>query len=147
MSKLTLVISEFRRDLINHRIRFGLPVHRYRIDRACVYSAFAPGKVFGYIRWQRNEYGTQDWRIYVCQAANDNRATRLPGVIPGANVLMDLSGSQAVKRMLSHMDALEKRSGKLEKISPDYWRQLQNSKRIRKPVHALSALYSPDTEV
>jgi len=136
---LTLVISQYMHGVSNHRLRFGTPVQNVRIDRTCSYNVFEPGNVFGYIRWQRNKYGTQDWRIYVCRASGNGPVTRLPGISPGADVLFSVHGSEAVKRMLKHIDVLEKRAGDLEKISPAYWRQMQNAKAIRRPVHPLSS--------
>ncbi|PCI52869.1 MAG: hypothetical protein COB36_14275 [Alphaproteobacteria bacterium] len=147
MTNLTLVVSQYMHEVYNHRLRFGRPVQSVRIDRTSSYSAYEPGNVFGYIRWQRDKYGTQDWRIYVCRAAHDGCVTRLPGITPGADVLFALHGSSAVKRMLKHIDVLEKRAGDLEQISPAYWRQLQNAKSIRRPAHALSASLSPVLEV
>ena len=139
MTNLTLVVSQYMHEVYNHRLRFGMPVQSVRIDRTSSYNAFEPCDVFGYIRWQRNKYGTQDWRIYVCQAVSGGTITRLPGITPGANVLFALQGSEVVKRMLGHIDMLEKHAGDLQKISPAYWRQLQNAKSIRRPAHALSA--------
>ncbi len=147
MTNLTIVISQYMHEVYNHRLRFGSPVQSVRIDRTSSYSAFKAGDVFGYIRWRRNKYGTQDWRIYVCQAVSGGTITRLPGITPGANVLLALHGSEVVKRMLGHLDALEKRAGDLQKISPAYWRQLQNAKSIRRPAHALSANLFTNMEV
>jgi len=139
MTNLTLVVSQYMHEVYNHRLRFGTPVQSIRIDRTSSYNAFEPCDVFGYIRWRRNKFGTQDWRIYVCQAVSEGRITRLPGITPGANVLLALHGAEVVKRMLGHIDMLEKRAGDLQKISPAYWRQLQNAKSIRMPAHALSS--------
>ena len=67
----TLVQLHFVKGLINHRLRFGVAKTVTKLDKYRSIAVFQQGAVFGYIRWRANEFGTQDWRVYVLKAQPD----------------------------------------------------------------------------
>lgn len=136
MSRLVAVKCEFVRDKINHRLRFGTPEMSITLRKSQKLYAFSIGQVFGYIRWKANEFGTTDWRLYICQASLSGQVTRVPGIIPGVNVLLSVHGNIAMQRMLKQIDSLEVQTGGgLGTITPAYWRHLHNARIINRPAH------------
>ena len=136
MSRLVAVKCEFVRDKVNHRLRFGAPEMSITLRKSQKLYAFGAGQVFGYIRWKANKYGTVDWRLYICQASLSGQVTRVPGIIPGATVLLSVHGNIAMQRMLKQIDSLEAQTdGGLETITPAYWRHLHNARIINRPAH------------
>ena len=78
------------------------------MDRRRAFDYFAPGQVFGYIRWEANEYGTRDWCFYVIRASDTAfPLDRVPGVTPGGEVLLELRGNAKIKKALEAIDAIE----------------------------------------
>ena len=51
------------------RLVFGVPVKRFPFAPGSELVCFVPGQVFGFLRWRGDGYGTQTWRIVVCEAA------------------------------------------------------------------------------
>ncbi len=140
MSRLVAVKCEFVRDTVNHRLRFGRPVMSVKLRKSQKLCVFSQGQVFGYIRWKANKYGTIDWRLYICQVAMSARVTKIPGIIPGATILLSVHGLVAMQRMLKRIDSLETQSGgALETITPAYWRHLQNAQIINRPAHPFNS--------
>lgn len=152
--QLTAVYIRYRKNRINHRLRFGTPRVKTRLGWHESLVSFAPDQVFGYIRWSANEHGTQDWRLFVCKAGGDSpniigssggntghhyRLTRIPGVLPGAHVLLKTQGATRVKRALKLIDTLEKDTGDLISVTESYWRHLHNRLEVNQPSHAFSA--------
>lgn len=151
---LTAVYVRYRKNRINHRLRFGTPSVQTRLGWHESLVSFAPDQVFGYIRWSSNKYGTQDWRLFVCKAGGNlqnmigssggntghhNRLTRIPGVLPGAHVLLKTQGTTRVKRALKLIDSLESETGDLGLVTESYWRHLHNRLEVNQPPHAFSA--------
>ncbi|MEQ8402677.1 MAG: DUF2840 domain-containing protein [Roseitalea porphyridii] len=124
---LTRVAIRFVPKRINYWLRFGDPVrHRY-IDRQRAIAWFNPDQIFGYLRWEANDYGTVLWRFQVLRAGRpDDVMGRVPGVLPGAEVLLRLDGKAKVKRGLAHVETLEKAGFDPAHIAPDHWRYLHN---------------------
>lgn len=152
---LTAVYIRYRKDRINHRLRFGAPTLETRLDKYSAVAAFIPTQIFGYIRWSANEYGTQDWRLFVCKTAGNphhidgqgggntghhNRLTRIPGVMPGAHILLKTQGKARVKRALGYIDGLEKETGNLDLVTESYWRHLHNRLEVGRTPHGFSSL-------
>lgn len=109
----------------NYRVLFGAPDRMLRVDRHRSVAVFSQGKTVGYLRWRANEYGTQVWRCFVARTvAAGDETTRIPGVKPGAHVLLATSGKTYTKRFLRHFDALKKRGKALEDVPDAYWRHL-----------------------
>lgn len=139
MSDMTVVQGKFVKGKCNNRLRFGTPKYEVKLDRARTLHAFQPKQVFGYIRWQANTFGTVDWRLYVCQTCVVGKITRIPGISPGANILLNVHGSEAMKYILRQVDILEKQAGgSLENILPSHWQQMQLAIKIGQPVRKFS---------
>lgn len=120
--KNTLVMLAWRKRRRNHRLLFGEPQRRIRLDWQRSIAAFQPGDIFGYERWEANKFGTQHWSIYVAQAGqHSNALTVMPGVKPGAVLLTKMWGSDACKRFLKRLDMLRAQST-LSQISATKWR-------------------------
>lgn len=137
---LTAVQIVYRQKRINHRIRFGAPVCEARLDWRRKVVAFSPGSVFGYIRWRANKFGTQDWRLFVLRAVDSGALTIIPGVMPGADILLSTRGVTRTKRALIALDALENDTASLASVSPAYWRHLHNRLAISMDAHEFSSL-------
>jgi hypothetical protein len=124
---LTEVEIHFLHELMNHRVRFGHPVRETFLDRRRALAWFAPGAVFGYVRWQNGPYGSELWRLYVLRAGVPGKTlVQVPGVRPGAEILLRLDGSRKVKPALHIIDDLEDRQFDPAEVSPDYWRHVHN---------------------
>ena len=124
---LTRVTHLFVGAQVNDRVRFGHPMGERIIDRRCRIELFAPGAVFGYVQWRANRFGTELWRIWVLRAgAPGERLETVPGIAPGAHILLNLAGQTRVARALCLIDAIE--AGGLDPTdAPEsYWRTVSN---------------------
>jgi hypothetical protein len=74
-------------------LRFGEPARTHQLDRWRRCAVFLPGAMFCRIRWQANDYGTIRWQLMVMQACTPlDAAQRIPGVQPGARLLLHAEG-------------------------------------------------------
>ena len=126
-ANLTAVIVAYRKNRFNHRLLFGEPVFRVRRGWRRDVAAFEPGVVFGYERWQANQYGTQDWRLYVCLSASGGSIAPVPGILPGAEILLSAIGKTQVKRALYAIDDVSKDYCRLPSVPLHTWRSIHNS--------------------
>jgi len=111
----------------NHYLRFGQPAAKRRLDRRRGFALFAPGAVFGYVRWRANDYGTESWTFQVLRAvAPGERAAAIIGVAPGAHPLLHVAGVAKVKRALAFVDEIERAGCDPANISEAYWRVAHN---------------------
>jgi hypothetical protein len=100
---------------------------------------FEPGRVFGYIRWRGNEYGTQDWRFAIVRTGEPSRIlSRVEGIHPGGEVLLVATGNARVKRALSLIDAIDASGLEPSIVSPAYYRHVHNRIAVGRPVRAYS---------
>lgn len=125
--QFTVVIIAYRKKRLNHRLIFGAPVFTIRRGWRRELAAFDPGQVFAYERWHGDKYGTQDWRLFVCAAVDGGSVTNVPGVKPGADVLLQARGRTRVKRALAAIDVLKAAHPAIEKLPVAQWRQLHNT--------------------
>ena len=125
-ARLTAVIVSSRKNRKNHRIVFGEPQMEVRRGWRRKIAAFAPGAVFSYERWRGDQYGTQDWLLFICEAAAAGAIVKIPGVLPGADILLAAKGKTRVKRVFAAMDQMCGAFGPLEQIPPWRWRRLHN---------------------
>ena len=98
LTRVSLAYLEHRFKLY---LRFGEPARTLRLDdwRRC--AVFLPGAMLCRIRWQANDYGTIRWQLMVMQAATPLDATqRIPGVQPGACLLLHAEGDANVRAVL-----------------------------------------------
>lgn len=136
----TAVQLQYRKSRINHRLYFGAPRIRIRLDWQRSLAVFQPADIFGYIRWRANQYGTQHWSVFVVQACSQGPMTALPGIAPGADLLLHVSGKSAVKRLLLKLETSQLKDLDLPQISPAYWRHLHLRLGVGDDPHGVSDL-------
>lgn len=120
-------------------LRFGVLVGKEPRGRHASIAFFAPGRTFGYVRWRGGEHGTTDWQVYVCRVPIKGSerlvATQIvPGIEPGAEVLLHALTPHYARRVLSLCKRIEATGRPLETVPPLYWREAQAAMRCRKPV-------------
>ena len=121
-------------------LRFGEPACTLRLDRWRSLAVFMPNTVFCRIRWQANDYGTVRWQLMVVQACTPlDAAQRIPGVQPGARLLLHAEGEQSVRAVLERIDAIKALGIAPAAASPAYWRTLANRLAVRLPLPDYSA--------
>ena len=134
LTRVSLAYVEQRIDVY---LRFGEPVRVIRLDRWRHVAVFSPGAVFCRIRWQANDYGTIRWQLMVLQACTPlDAAQRIPGVLPGARLLLHAEGEPVVRSVLAQLDAIEAQVIAPADVSPAYWRTLGNRLAARLPLPA-----------
>lgn len=137
---LTRVSLAYVEQRINLYLRFGEPARIVRLDRWRRVAVFLPGALFCRIRWQANDYGTIRWQLMVMQACTPlDAAQRIPGVLPGARLLLHAEGEPAVRVVLTQFDAIEALGIVLADVSPAYWHTLGNRLAARLPLPAYTA--------
>ena len=108
-------------------LRFGEPARTLRLDRWRRCAVFLPGAMFCRIRWQANDYGTVRWQLMVMQAGTPlDDVQRIPGVQPGARLLLHAEGENAVRAVLERIDDIDAQGIAAIDVSPAYWRTLGN---------------------
>ncbi|WP_323024682.1 DUF2840 domain-containing protein [Castellaniella sp.] len=121
-------------------LRFGEPARTLQLDRWRRCAVILPGAVFCRIRWQSNDYGTVRWQLMVMQACTPlDAAQRIPGVQPGARLLLHVEGENAVRAVLERIDAIEALGIAPVGVSPAYWRTLANRLAARLPLPEYTA--------
>jgi len=132
---LTRVEIVFLPEFVNHWLRFGQADEWQDLDRRRAFAYFRPGRVFGYVRWEASEYGTQAWRLFVVRSGGAAfPLDRVPGITPGGELLLDADGAAAVKRALAAIDAIEALGIDPADVSPVYFLHVHNRLRSRLPV-------------
>ena len=132
LTRVSLAFLEHRFKLY---LRFGEPARTLRLDRWRSLAVFMPNAVFCRIRWQANDYGTIRWQLMVMQACTPlDAAQRIPGVQPGARLLLHAEGDTNVRAVLERIDGIEALGIAAIDVSPAYWRTLGNRLAAR---HAL----------
>lgn len=122
----TLVLLAWRKRRRNHRLLFGHPARKIRLDWQRRLAVFKPGDIFAYERWDANKFGTQNWSISVLQAGRfGDSLTQTDGVRPGAKMLIHQNGKIACKALLATFDAL-KIHANLDAIPPEKWHLLSH---------------------
>ena len=105
LTRVALAYIDQRFDLY---LRFGDPARIIRFDRWRRCAVFTPNAVLCRIRWQANDYGTIRWQLMVMQACMPmDGAQRIPGVQPGARLLLHAEGEQSVRAVLDRIDGIE----------------------------------------
>ena len=124
---LTRVEIAFYPEHLNFWLRFGAPDEQFDLDRRRSLALFKPGRVFSYVRWRANEYGTQEWRFTIVQSAAPSlMLSRISGVQPGGDILLLATGTTKVKRALLQIDVLEASGFDAADVSPAYYRHVHN---------------------
>ena len=121
-------------------LRFGEPARTHQLDRWRRSAVFLPGAMFCRIRWQANDCGTVRWQLMVMQACTPlDEAQRIPGVQPGARLLLHAVGENQVRAVLERIDAIEALVIASAAVSPAYWRTLANRLAARLPLPEYTA--------
>ena len=137
---LTRVALAYVEHRIKLYLRFGEPARTLRLDRWRSVAVFVPNAVFCRIRWQSNDYGTIRWQLMVMQACTPlDDAQRIPGVQPGARLLLHAEGDNQVRAVLERIDAIEALGIAAVGVSPAYWRTLANRLAARLPLPEYTA--------
>ena len=140
MRDLSAVLIVYRKNRTNHRLLFGEPISEIRLGWHRKLVVFKPGQIFGYERWRADQYGTQDWRFFVLQATISGSTTSVPGVFPGAEILLATRGKTRTQRALALLDVLAIGPGALAAVTPNYWRQVHNAIEIGSEPHGFTTL-------
>ena len=91
--------------------------------------------MFCRVRWEANDYGTIRWQLKVMQAATPlDDMQRIPGVQPGARLLLHTERDKTVRAVLERIDAIEALGIAPVSVSPAYWRTLANRLAARLPL-------------
>jgi len=131
---LTRVSLAFAEQRINLYLRFGHPQREQRVDRWQRHAFFPPRACFARVLWQANDYGTTRWQLLVLQAcAPQDRMQRIPGIRPGAHILLHVEGERRVRLVLAQIDAIEALGIDPADVAPAYWRTLGNRVAARLP--------------
>ena len=134
LTRVSLAYVEQRIDIY---LRFGEPERTIRLDRWRRVAMFLPGAVVCRIRWHANDYGTVRWQLMVMQACTPlDAAQRIPGVLPGARLLLHAESEPAVRAVLAQLDAIEAQCIAPADVSPAYWHTLGNRLASRLPLPA-----------
>lgn len=137
---LTRVALAFVDQRINFYLRFGEPARTLQLDRWRRCAVFLPASIFCRIRWESNDYGTTRWQLMVMQACTPLDAVqRIPGVRPGARILLHVEGEQKVRAVLAKIDTVEAQDIAAIDVSPAYWRTLGNRLAARLPLPEYTA--------
>ena len=137
---LTRVALAYVEHRIKLYLRFGEPARTLRLDRWRSVAVFVPNAVFCRIRWQSNDYGTIRWQLMVMQACTPlDAAQRIPGVQPGARLLLHAEGENQVRAVLERIDVIEMLGIAPAAASPAYWRTLGNRLAARLPLPEYNA--------
>ena len=135
----TRVEIAFYPENLNYWLRFGMPDQQHDLDRRRSVALFKPRRVFGYVRWRANEYGTRDWRFTIVQSREPSLLiSRIEGVQPGGEMLLLATGSAKVKRALLQIDVLEAGGFEPAEVSLDYYRHVHNRITTSRPVTSYS---------
>jgi len=123
----TLVELTFQKRKVEHWIRFGRKSYERILDRRRSIVGFAPGSIFGFVRWAAGERGTIVSRIDIVRAIDRGELFQtLPFVRPGGEILLRLQSWAKVQRALQAIDAVEALGLDAAEVSPEHWRHVHN---------------------
>ena len=112
---------------VENWIRFGRVAQEEILNRTRRAFWFRLGEVFAYVRWAANDYGTVVSRVDIVRTVQPHEPyTTVPGIAPGGEVLLGLSGWAKVEKVLQAIDALEAVGIAPEDVCPDHWRHIAN---------------------
>lgn len=124
---LTRVSLAYVHERFNLYLRFGQPERTVQLDHWRRCAVFKPLAMFCRVRWQANDHGTTLWQLMVLQAGNPlDTLQRLPGVRPGARLLLHAEGELKVRTVLQKIDAIEAQGIDACTVTPAYWGMLGN---------------------
>lgn len=108
-------------------IRFGKVAGERIIDRRRRVVSVRAGDIFAFVRWRSNGFGTIQSRLdIVVPVAPGIAYSTVPGVDPGGDILLRLSGWPKIERALQAIDAVEANAVDPCDAAPDHWRHIHN---------------------
>ena len=106
-------------------LRFSRPVRERSLDRTRRIAAFLPGARFARLRWEAGDWGPARWQLMVLQACRPCESMqRVPGIDPGADVLLRAEGPREVRALLAKIDAIAALGIDPVDAAPAYWHLL-----------------------
>lgn len=112
---------------IERWIRFGRAIEDQVLDRRRRRLGFAPDSVFAFVRWASNDFGTVVSRIDIVRAVIPGEAYQtVPGIDPGGEILLRVSGWPKVQRVFEAIDAVDALGIDPADAAPDHWRHVHN---------------------
>lgn len=124
---LTRVSLAYVHERFNLYLRFGQPERTVQLDHWRRCAVFTPLAMFCRVRWQANDHGTTLWQLMVLQAGTPlDTLQRLPGVRPGARLLLHAEGELKVRAVLQQIDAIEAQGIDACTVAAAYWGMLGN---------------------
>jgi hypothetical protein len=122
---LTTVELTWRAGEVEQWIRFGRAVQEAIVSRQVRRLAYAPDAIFALARWAANDVGTTLSRLDILRATHAGEAiSTAPGVQPGGDSLLRLSGWPRVRAGLVAIDAVEALGLFPADAAPAYWRHV-----------------------
>lgn len=123
----TQIMLTFVADRLNVWMRFGQPRAERILDANRRMLEFAPRRLCCRVHWQANEHGTVAWQLIVLRTcAPGESAERIRGIMPGASLLLRVSGVRRVPAALALIDRIEALGIDPAHSSPDYWRVIHH---------------------
>jgi Protein of unknown function (DUF2840) len=127
MSDLTHVELLWLEKRIENWTCFGHAAEERILDKWRRILSFAPGSIFGFVRWTSNDFGTVISRIDILRAvAPGQPCATVPYVRPGGEILLRLSGWPKVERVLQLIYAIEEIGIDPVDAATDYWQHVHN---------------------
>ncbi len=118
-------------------IRFGRVTSQEIVNRRRSIVAFAPGSIFGFVRWASNEFGTVVSRIDILRAVHPGDPCSTVGFVrPGGESLLRVYGWPKVERVLKAIDGIEALGIDPAEAAPDHWRHVHNRMTVGEVPHA-----------
>ncbi len=130
--QLTHVTLFWREGKHEDWLKFGKPVADRIVSRSQRIESYAPGQVFGLVRWASNDYGTIHSSLDIVRAVEPREAaTPIAQVDPGGEVLLAVHGWPKVAQVFRLIDAIEASGIDPCEVAPDHWRHIHNRMAAR----------------
>lgn len=124
---LTHVTLFWREGKHEDWLKLGKPVANRIVSRSQRIESYAPGQVFGLVRWASNDYGTIRSSLDIVRAVEPHESvTPVAQVDPGGEVLLAVHGWPKVARVFRLIDAIEASGIDPCEVAPDHWRHIHN---------------------
>jgi hypothetical protein len=126
-AQLTYVELVHYPQRVERWIRFGSAKNEQILSRRVRLLGFAPNAIFAFVRWSQRTNGASASRIDILQAvARSEPCSTVPGVSPGAEILLRLAGWSKVQKALEAIDSVEATGIDPVEVAPDHWRHLHH---------------------
>jgi len=125
-------------DRAHHYTRFARSVRKVNMAPYRGYEYYNPGQLIGYVQWHAGEYGSRLWRFMILMTmghGNQINMQEVPGVMPGAQILLDLEGAFKVRKALYIIDQIEQLDLDPTAISPAYYGYLHQRITVNRRYH------------